>query len=251
MNFRKVIKILKEFFVCPKVFDSDFQNILRYLFALGFYQRELTLARSIYGFIMIFFLLISYVLGCYKEVFNRIVVNNSTEIFTYSYYSAFVTLIVVQTFWFICNQKRFENICHNFKKLDRLANGKLDPKYRNISLKLFKFYINYARVILINYSIANYFLLHHSHLIVPALYDRFAEGSLFYPFYFINFCQICLSGHGYACIEMLPVACIFRLEAHLDCLMKMIQNCTNHNNNFRMNEDALTECIKYHIQLLK
>lgn len=231
-------------------FDEDFRQILQILYFFGFYRPVPSTKRNVYGFFVFLLAGVGFVLGLIKHVIVSLREENSRGIVTIVPYTLFGISILVQITTFVTNQSK---IVEMIKEVHSMAQGEVDTpliSYRNKSLKVVKFYTNCLK-----YSLTALSLLHVCgfgafRLILPALYEVYADGFLYYPLlllstvqaYFVIFCVVAT--------DLLHVIIMIRAGANFEILSNKLRRCTS-SQDPNENEKELIACVKYHQRIIE
>jgi hypothetical protein len=147
----------------------------------------------VYGFVMFLLLIVNYFIGSIVGVRRGIDEENSKKLFTFILFSVMSAILMTKVICFITNQHQFEDICHEFKRLDVHAKGIVQSPIEKFPLKVLRIYIFYVRISMIIVALGLFFLDRHDHLLLPSFYDKYVDGKIFHVTFTINFIQLWIS----------------------------------------------------------
>lgn len=234
-------------FIYPndEMFDEDFRQILQILFCFGFYRPVPSTKRAIYGVVSFVLSFISYLLGLWKDVIESILEGDKQSIIICVAYFALGQSIVVQMVTFLTKKSQILSMITEVHSIHKGEKDEPIVTYRNKSSKVVKFYKIYLTIVVTVVAVICLCGFKIFKLAMPALYDLFAEGSLYYPLLATNFIHLYLIVFCLIVSDMLHILFMIRAGANLKILSEKLRHCTD-SDDTKENEKTLIDCIKYH-----
>ena len=147
-------------------------------------------------------------------------------------------------------QSKITDLIKKLQSMHDRADEESMRVYRNLILKLMRYYKIIIAVSGWNLIILKYLGFDNFKLILPTLYDFLAIGSFYHLFLFVNAIHYFLMVSVFFATEWLHVLIMVRIEANFAFLCKKIRKCAN-GNDLKENEDRLIDCIKHHCEIIK
>lgn len=250
------LKVTREFvsstFIYPndEIVDEDFRQLLQIFYVYGFHQPVPSLKRTIFGLIVLLFGAITYFLGFLKDLLTSLHENDLRRIMVNVPYTTLVFTFVTQAITILMRESQIVQMFNGFQSMHEREDNSLLNNYRRKCCQLVKFYIAYLEVTGAFVLCLNLCGYRTFKLLVPSLYDDFAEGHLLYPLLFLNTVHAFSLLPLIVCCDLIHIVCIVRAGANLKLLSNKLRRCTD-SGNIKENEKKLIACIKYHQRILK
>lgn len=87
-------------------------------------------------------------------------------------------------------------------------------------------------------------------LVIPAIYDKLANGYAHFIWMLVNIVHSLCYGSLVLVSDLLPIFCMVRIAANMKLLGREVRKSAD-NFHFRVNEEALSECIDYHCKIIE
>lgn len=87
-------------------------------------------------------------------------------------------------------------------------------------------------------------------LSIPAIYDVLAVGYFWGILVLVNWVHGYFMVMSFIPVESLHLLCVVRIEMNLNYLARKLRGCTGFSEK-TLNEEELTECVKYHCEILE
>lgn len=232
-----------------EIFDEDFRQLLQIFYIYGFHQQVPSTERSYRGSVVLLFG-VTYFLGFVKDLSVSLSESNLQRIMTNVPYTAIVFNFVTQAITFLVKQREIVEMVKGFQSMHEPKNDPYLNYYRTKCCQLLKYYIAYLKltgVVVLCFNVCGYKMFK---LLVPALYDDFADGNLFYPLLILNTVHVCGLLPLIVSCDLLDIVCIVRAGANLQLLSDNLRQCTE-SSDLKKNERMLIKCIEYHHRILK
>lgn len=242
----KCRKISKNFFQCPNnKFDEEFKQIFQYFYFFGFYQPTPSRSRILLGIFSLSFVLLSYILAVLENGIASWKEGNINKI------SVFFSIIVInvpfltQLIFFAWNQNKFIVMVKTLQSLHEYRNKDTVQNLSKKLLKMMKFYLYGLFLVLMVLLVSKLAGYGTFKLLLPVLYDRFADGLGFFFLLPLNIFHYICAAYLLAICDLFSIFCMMRLEANLKFLSYDLRHCTDSLDQ-KENEKNLTACVKYH-----
>lgn len=247
-GFKKVYNFFSENFIfsctVQDQFDDDFRQLLQVFYFFGFYSIS-SKKRRIFGWLVFVFLMLVYLLGWMKDVITsfeqgftqQALIDISLSTIIVSYMTLFVTFMTKQV-----------QIIKTIEKLQSLHESEFDGflvPFRKTCSQVLKYFTIY--ILMAHSSIVLFFLSGYGtyKLVVPTIFDKYAEGYFNVPLLIVNILQGNLISFCFAASDMFPIFCMVRAGANLEILCDKLRHCTD-DDNPDINVRSLVACICYH-----
>lgn len=231
-------------------FDEEFQHLLQIAYLFGFYQPKPSKGRMVYGVFMLFFILVSVVLGSIKDGIlshregnlGKTVMNVAIAIYSSTF--------AIQGFKIAFCSSRLTNMVKEFHSMHEWTDEDSLQFYRKRCLWLLKFYSVLTITCMTVLVVAKLFGFNTFTLFIPAIYDSLAVGPFYYFFLCVNFIQGYCFAIAAVSFDLLHIFCVVRAEANLKFLNNSLKSCTD-SGNLKRNEKDLIACVKYHWAIIE
>lgn len=87
-------------------------------------------------------------------------------------------------------------------------------------------------------------------LVIPAIYDKLAYGYAYYFWMLVSIVHSFCYGSLVLVSDLLPIFCMIRIAANMKLLSREVRKSAD-NFHFRVNDEALSECIDYHCKIIE
>lgn len=230
-------------------FDAETQSILSIFYAFGFYHHSPSTTRKVYGILMCAFAIQMYILGAVKEVIMSWLQADILKAMVNAAALPFCLTLQVQIITFVRKQPEVIKILKELQSLSLKVDKDLATiykrEYQNI-VTFYKCFLASGTFVLVLMRALGFQALK---LIVPALYDVFAEGSFLNFFLLVSVIQTIFILIMFTACDLLHILCLTKIGKNFESLAKKLRKCADEDSNEK-NEKALNECIDYHCNIL-
>lgn len=251
-SFKKIQEILSpaNFPSENYLFDEDFRELLEIYYFLGFYRPKRSISRDIYGIISFLLVVLSFLLGMIKEALESIYQGHlQRSLFCVASMCLNIS-IPTQIITFVVNEFAIIEMIKAIQSIHDEQDEKALEYYRKKCRQLVKFYkvyCNIALVFLVSLYLCGYKIFM---FLLPAIYDNFAEGWLFYPLLITNILQIYFIALCLLVSDLIHILCMIRTGAYFGILSERLRRCTD-SDELSENEKKLNACVKYHQRIIE
>lgn len=251
MNKLKSFNFCSFKFTNEEEFDANSRYILNIFYAFGFYHPSPSKARMVYGFMMCTFTIQMYLLGAVKDIISSISNGEMLQAMVNAAAIPYCFTLQVQILTFVFQQPEVIKVLKELQSLmcfnvDERLSEFYKGQYQKIKT-FYKLFLTSGTIVLILMKALGFQALK---LIIPTLYDVFAEGSFYNFFLILSIIQtIFILVMFFAC-DFLHILCMTRIEENLATLAEKIRHCTDDTDS-EENERKLLDCIKHHCKILR
>lgn len=229
--------------------DDEFHMILQVFYAFGLYQPSPTKWRIVYGAVMFVFTITTVFTGAMKNIMKGSIEGETLTVVLNAAILSFSFILQNQMLTVAFYQKKIDSIMRDYQHLHKETDEVILEKYHRTYLRIIQVYgtiLLSAFVFAFTMKVAG---LEAFTLIIPAIYDEFAEGNLFELFLGLNIIHTFGVLTLLAFCDLFQNLCLLRIEASLDSLIPRVQSCAD-NPDPAENELQLIQCVQYHCKIL-